>query len=393
MAVIGVGMHPFGRFPEKRLPMLGAEAVLAALGDAALRPSDIPIAYSATTQAGMLAGQGILREAGISGIPVTNVENGCASGSSAFREAYLAVASGRYDIALAVGAEKLEQVVIPGMGRPDGISREHLTQLLELGEVMGYVETVPEGHVGTVLMPGVFAMLAMEHMQRYGSTVEHFARVSVKNHEHALANPNAHRRRRITVEDVLASRPISEPLTLYMCCPTGDGAAAVVLSSMEVARRHSRRPIRIAASALASAPYSSRDLALMDVNSVSANCAREAYAEAGLGPEDLDIVELHDAFAPAEMLHYESLGLCAEGESGRLLDEGVTRLGGRLPVNTSGGLLAQGHPFGATGLAQVCELVWQLRGRAGERQVPGAKVGLAHCLGMSAACAVHILTR
>jgi acetyl-CoA acetyltransferase len=320
-----------------------------------------------------MTGQGILREIGATGIPVINVANACATGSTAFRDAYLGIAAGAFDTAIAVGVEKMGRGLLGGGGESEGFSTE--------------------GHVGSGLMPAVFGQAGVEHMRKYGTTVDQFAKCAAKNHKHSVHNPYSQYQNDMTVEDVLNARMVAWPNTLYMCCPTGDGAAAVVLASMDKARQYTTQPIKVAASALTSDPYTPRNPQMWDFNAVTRNAAQRAYEQAGLGPQDLSLVELHDCFSTAEILHYENLGLCGEGEAGALIDSGETYVGGRIPVNASGGLVSKGHPLGATGVANIVEVVWHLRGQAGNRQVEGAKTGLAHVVGLGSACTVHILTK
>jgi acetyl-CoA C-acetyltransferase len=245
--------------------------------------------------------------------------------------------------------------------------------------------------MGLVSLPSKYAMIARKHMEQYGTTVEQLAKVSVKNHKNGCYNPYSQYQVALTLEEVLNSRMISKPLTLYQCAPTGDGIAAVVLCAKNKARKYTNRPlITLAGSALTSQVYVPDDPT--SIHAFTAKAASEAYEMSGCGPEDLDIVELHDCFSIAEICHYENLGLCNKGEGGRLLDEGQTEIGGRIPVNTSGGLLARGDPLGATGLAQIAEIVWQLRGEAAQRQVANPKVGLTHNLG-GLVCSVQILKR
>ncbi|MGH2585159.1 MAG: thiolase C-terminal domain-containing protein [Dehalococcoidia bacterium] len=373
--VVGVGMIKFGRYPDQDIGTLGAQAVIEALRDAGLAMKDIQILCSGNLYQTNMSGQRVLQHVGMTGIPDYNVANACASGSTAFREAYFAVASGAYDVAMAVGTEQMGKMGL--LGAPADPS------------------TSPEGVLGTGLMPGVFGMAGMEHMRTYGTTVQQFAKVSVKNHRHATMNPLSQYQNELTLEEVLNARMIAHPNTLYMCCPTGDGAAAAIVVSAKKAREIAGAGpmIRVAASALTTNPFTQRDLTFMDINTMTRNAAREAYQQAGMTSEDLSSVELHDCFATAEILHYENLGLCGDGEGGRMIDESRTSLGGDIPVNTSGGLLSKGHPIGATGVANVCEIVWQLRGQAGARQVEGHKAGLAHTIGLGSACAVHVLTR
>lgn len=372
--VLGVGMIKFGRYPDKDVPQLGAEAALLALKDAGMTIRDIELLVCGNLfQANAMNAQRILQQIGQTGIPALNVSNACATGSTAFREAYLGVASGMYDVTMAVGVEQMGKMGLLGGGARSG------------GESV-------EGVLGSGLMPAVFGQAGVEHMRKYGTTVEQFAKVSVKNHKHSVHNPLSQYQVEVSLEDVLKSRMVAYPNTLYMCCPTGDGAAAAILVSADKVKQYTNKPIKVACSVLTSDPWTERDLTMPDVNTLTRNAAKQAYEKAGLGPKDLDLVELHDCFATAELLHYENLGLCGEGEAGRMIDEGRTALGGEIPVNVSGGLLSKGHPLGATGVANIYEIVTQLRGQAGTRQVEGAKVGLAHVIGLGSACTIHILT-
>jgi acetyl-CoA acetyltransferase len=370
--VAGTAMIRFGRYPDRDVPDLGAEAVLLALKDAGLAMRDVELlAAGCLFQANAMVGQRILQEVGQTGIPVINVANACATGSTAFREAWMAVASGEHDVALAVGVEQMGKMGLLGGGGGSGIRTE--------------------GVIGSGLMPAVFGQAGMEHMRKYGTTREHFAKVAVKNHKHSTRNPLSQYQNEVALEDVLNARMVAYPNTLYMCCPTGDGAAAAVVVSPERARQIGAK-VKVLASILTSDPWTERDLTLPDVNTLTRNAARKAWERSGVGPDDLDLVELHDCFATAELLHYENLGLCKDGEAGRMIDEGETAHGGRVPVNVSGGLLSKGHPLGATGVANITEVVHHLRGTAGARQVEGAKAGLAHVIGLGSACTIHILT-
>ncbi|WP_332813841.1 thiolase C-terminal domain-containing protein [Ramlibacter sp.] len=367
--VLGVGLTKFGRFPERTVESLAAEAVVSALEDAGVEWREVEQFYAAHVNQGVAAGQRVVKEIGPSGIPVLNVENCSAAASTALREASLAVRSGEFDLVVVAGFEKMQHGVLLNV----------------------HPEDSPEVAMGTTVLPMRFSLMAMEHMSRYGTTVEQFAKVTVKNRDHAVHNPKAQYPSPITLERVLESRMISDPITIFQCSPTTDGAAAAVVCSEDYLRRkakHARRAVRMVASGLAS---DVDELAFnrFNLETVRRN-ARTVYEKAGLGPEDLDVVETHDCFSVAELLAYESLGLCAEGESGKLIDDGSTRIGGRLPVNPSGGLIGKGHPLGATGLSQVAEIVTQLRGEAGARQVEGAKVGLTSNMGMWSSC-IHML--
>ncbi len=374
--ILGADMIRFGRHPDRTPFQLAAEAALLALDDAGLAIRDVEAVYAGSTfnSASMVA-QRMLQLIGQTGAECVNVANACAAGATAVRQAIMAVKSGEYDVVLAVGLEK----------NPRGLMGGPLTE-----------GPPPEGLFGSVAPPSIFAEAGMVHASRHGTTIEQFARVAVKNHHHSTMNPKAAYQHETPLEEVLASEMIAWPLTKLMCSPNVDGAAAIIVVSEKKARELGMaRAVRIRGSALVSDPYEARSPEMFDPNSVTRLAVSKAYAMAGVGPEDLDLVELHDCFATAELLHYENLGLCGEGEAGRLIDSGETALGGRLPVNVSGGLLAKGHPIAATGVANLVEIVQHLRGEAGARQVTGAKIGLAHVLGFAAvsASAVHILEK
>ena len=369
--ILGAGMHPFGRFPDKTLAEIGSDACLGALQDANVEWQEVQAAYCGHVYGPSTVGQSVLSELGHSGIPIWNIANSCASGSSAFVLAYQAVATGLYDIALALGFERMQR-----------------------GYIDNLEPTSPERIMGLAPEPAMYAMMARRHMEEYGTTIEQLAKVSVKNHKNGVLNPMSQYKKEFTVEEVLDSKMVCPPITLYQCCPTGEGAAAVVVCNKRVAKKHIHGPfVSVAASILVSQTYVRAEP--QDITKRTIRASRQAYEIAGIGPEDLDLVELHDAFTIGEISHYESLGLCQKGEGGRLISEGVTELGGRIPVNPSGGLLAKGHPMGATGIAQLAELVWQLRGLAGQRQIDNARIGLAHCLGGlgGGVCTVNILKK
>ena len=378
VAIGGVGMLKYGRYPDKYVHELGAEAVLEACKDAGISVKDVQLLVSGNLlQARFMVGQRILQQIGQTGVPVVNVANACATGSTAVREAFLAVGSGACDVAVAVGSEQMGKMGLLAGRSDDPYGRGHTT----------------EGHVGSGTMPWVFGMAGVEHMRKYGTTFEQFAKVAYKNHKHSVLNPLAQYQQEFSLEEIMNARMITWPNTIYMCCPTGDGAGAVVLMSADKARQHTSAPVILAASILTSDPWGERDLALADISTLTRMAAKQAYEQAGIGPEDLDLVELHDCFATAELVHYENLGLCGDGEGGRGIDEGWFTYGGKTPVNVSGGLLSRGHPLGATGACGIAEVVWHLRGQAGKRQVEGAKVGLAHVIGMGSACTVNIMKR
>lgn len=367
VVVLGVGMTQFGKHPDKGIKELGEEGAYKAMKDAGVRPKDIQAAYCGY-MLGRLSGQEAspghiaLNQVGIRGIPITRVENGCASGSFAFREAWIGIASGLYDVAMAIGIEKMT-------GAP---TQETLKAMA------GGSDSELEGIYG-ITFPGIFAMIARRHMEQYGTKREQLAMVSVKNHSNGCLNPYAQYKEEYTIEDVLNSRSIARPLNLLDCCPISDGCACVILASKEAARRFSSKPIDIVASAHTTGTYDDDK----EITSFEATRrgAKQAYEMAGLGPQDIDVAEVHDCFTIAEIIHYEDLSFCKKGEGGPFVEAGHSQIGGKTPVNPSGGLLSKGHPIGATGLAQIVEIVEQLRGQCGPRQVQDAKVGMAHCLG------------
>lgn len=374
--VVGTDMIKFGRFPERSVPELGAQAALMALDDCGLTIQDCQALYSGNLfEASAGVGQRILREIGQTGIPVVNTANACATGATAFREGWMAIKAGVYDIVLCVGSEQMGSGLLGGGGGSKGIPTE--------------------GLLGSGTMPSVFAHVGLEHTRKYGTTFEQFAKVSVKNHHHSTLNPKAMYQKETPLEEVMGAEMISYPNTKLMCSVNVDGSAAAVLCSEKKARELGLmgRAVKVRASALASDPYTPRNIAMMDFNAVTRLAARTAYEMAGLGPDDIDLIELHDCFATAEIVHYENLGLCRDGDAGRLIDTGETQLGGRIPVNVSGGLLSKGHPLGATGIANIYEVTTHLRREAGNRQVEGARIGLTHVVGAGSACAVHILEK
>ncbi len=375
--IAGVGMTRFMKYPDKGLKELGAEAARAAVADAGLQLGDIEVAYVGNCAAGLVTGQESIRgqvvlgTIGVGKIPIINVENACASGSTAFMQACLAVTAGVADTVLALGVEKLSH---PDKTRSfaafaGAMDVDELQELIaELAKKAGD----GAGQSRSMFMD-VYAQAARAHMQAYGTTKRQFAAVSAKNSFHGSLNPRAQFREALSVEDVLNDRLIVEPLTRSMCSPIGDGAAAAVVVSPAKARELGlTKPVRVRSLVMHSG-WNHAD----DEPDTVGLCAKDAYEESGVGPEDLDVVEVHDASAPGEIMAYEALGLCAKGEGGRLVEEGHTKLGGRLPVNTSGGLLRKGHPVGATGLAQITELSEQLQGRSGDRQVEGARLAMA----------------
>lgn len=386
--VAGVGMTRFGKHMDRGMKSLGGEAVLAALKDAGLEGADLQAAWMANAAGGlitgqeMIGGQVILRGVGIGRIPVINVENACASASSAFHQAAAMVSAGLYDVALAVGTEKLyhenKAKTFAAFGAAVDVEafQEIMANLKKNAEASGAKSASSGAGKNRSMFMDIYASAARNHMKQFGTTAEQFAAVSAKNSFHGSLNDRAQFREEMTVDEVLAAPMIAEPLTRPMCSPIGDGAAAAILVSEKKARELGlTKPVKVVSASLHSGWDQRPD---DEVRNVSELCARNAYEEAGIGPAELSLVELHDASAPAEVMAYEYLGLCSEGEGGPLVESGATRLGGRVPVNTSGGLLRKGHPVGATGIAQVVELTEQLQGRAGNRQVEGASIGLAH---------------
>jgi acetyl-CoA acyltransferase len=369
--IAGTGMTHFGKQLERSLRSLSEEAVADALADAGAEPDDIGFVFFSNAVAGLITGQACvpgqsaLRHTGLLGIPIVNVENACASGSTAFTLACTALAAGSVDIAIVVGAEKLSH---PDKAR----SFAAFSSGYDQEEPPTIVPESGNGSPARSVFMDVYAHVAREYMDRSGATLEDLAQVAVKAHNHGALNPKAQYGDRVTVAEVLGSRLVSDPLTLLMCSPLSDGAAALVLANDRGLERLDADPVRVLASVL----VSGRDRRNGDV-SAPERAAQAAYLQAGLGPDAIDVIELHDAAAPAELIVCEELGLCEPGDAPGLLRSGATALGGRIPINPSGGLQSKGHPVGATGCAQLVELADQLRGRCGARQVVGAQVGLA----------------
>lgn len=382
IVIIGVGMTRFGKFLDRNLQDLGTEAVWSAVEDASIPPKDIEIAYVANGLAPQLTelkgtiGQHVLGAAGFFGIPIINVENACSSGSTALRSACLEVASGNYDVALALGVEKL-----------------YCADTAKSAEAMS--SGTPYAKFG-FMFPALYAMNLKKWMATNSVTQQHFAKVTVKNSKNGSLNPNAQFRKALSMEDVLNSRIIAYPLTLYMCSTMGDGGAAAIICTRDKAAKYTSKPlIEVAACEIVSGTVT---VPGQPHEPIETRAAERAYKKAGIGPEDVNVAEVHDGMAPAELMIYEELGLCKPGESGKMIDEGKTDLTGSIPVNPSGGLAAKGHPVAATGLAQVAEIVWQLRGEAGDRQVNDPKIGLIENAGGwviddNAVCAVTILKK
>jgi len=381
--IAGVGMTNFGKHMTTTLKGLAGQAITAAVADAGLSLSDLQCAYMANGAGGviqgqeMISGQVALRELGVGKIPVINVENACATSSTAFNQACAMVTGGMYDTVLVCGFEKLIHedkmrtfAAFEGavdIENPDGA----MDTLRSLSALAG-VPVEEDRSMRSVFMD-IYSLMAKGYMKEYGATREQFAAVTAKNSFHGSLNSRAQFRKVMTVEEVLAAREIVDPLTLPMCSPIGDGAAAVIVVSERKAKEMAlSNPVKVLSSALATGwDHGGED-------SLGTFTAQQAYEAASIGPDELSLVELHDASAPSEIMAYEYLGLCGKGAGSQFLEEGHTRLGGRVPVNVSGGLLRKGHPIGATGTAQIVELTEQLRGTSGKRQVEGARFGLAH---------------
>ena len=391
--ILGTHMTRFARYPDKDVVDLAAEASIAALEDGNVTIHDMDVlAAGSLFNAGTGIGQRIQKQIGQTGIPVFNVANACATGATAVRTVYLSIKAGEADLGLAVGVEQMGK-----MGLLGGAGAKKEKKVFEPSGRYGAVTGI-DGYIGTEGMPGVFAQAGMEYANTYdGVGFEQFARVAYKNHLHSTLNPLAQYRKEFSMEEIMASPTMSYPNTLLMCCPTGDGAAAAVLVSgrrlkaMPAALR--KRAVKISASVLTSDPYTEASQVQPDVNTLTRNAAAKAYETAGVGPQDLDLVELHDCFATAELIHYDNLGLCEPGAAGDFIDSGAPFRDGTTPVNVSGGLISKGHPIGATGVANVFEVTTHLRGEAGDRQIPDAKVGLAHVIGLGSACAIHVLEK
>jgi acetyl-CoA acetyltransferase len=390
--ILGISMTKFGKRPDTDVTGLGSEAVRAALADAEVSMRDIGVLAAGTMRGPVNFGQLVQKQVGQTGIPVYNVQNACATGATALRTAMMAIKAGEADFGLAFGAEKLAGAGLLG-GEPAAEPGPVWTPAGRQGAIMGL-----DGLVNTDKMPGVFAQIGMEYGHRYGGvTFDLFARISEKNHWHSTLNPLASYSKAFSKDQIMNDVMIAYPNTRPMCSANCDGAAAAVLVSDARLRTLSpgqrRRAVKISASVLTSDPYEPGCQVLPNVNTLTRQAARTAYDAAGVTPDDLDLVELHDCFATAELVHYDNLMLCPEGGAVDFFESRAPFRDGRLPVNVSGGLESKGHPIGATGIANVWELATHLRGEAGPRQIADAKVGLAHVIGLGSACAVHILER
>jgi len=377
VCVIGVGMTKFERC-DRDFTDLVHEAVRGALEMSGTSPDDLEQAYAGYVNGMSTQGQRALYGMGIGGLPVYNVNNYCSTGSTALHLGYQAIASGMNECVLAFGFEKMNK----------GPLEKQLLGLEEIGK---------EADKGAPpIAARMFGDGGRQHMELYGTTKEQFAKVSVKNHRHSVNNPRSQYRDACTLDEVLASRLVYDPLTILQCCPTSDGAGAAILCSEEYANKHGiSRPVKIVAQAMTTdkmEDFAMGSLGWIGVG-MSKRAAQKVYEQAGIGPDDIDVIELHDCFSTNELVTYESLQLCPEGQGGRLIDEDQVTYGGKWVVNPSGGLLSKGHPLGATGLAQCAELVWQLLGKAEKRQVENAKIGLQHNVGLGGACVVTMYQR
>ncbi len=390
--ILGIHMTDFGKHRDKDTLDLGSEAVGGALRDAGVGMRDIGVLAAGNLIGNPGYGQMLQKQIGQTGIPVFNVSNACATGATALRVAMMAVKAGETDMGLAVGVEKLS-----GAGLLTGSAAKQQGSTWERHGRFGAVTDL-DGRVGTETMPGVFAQIGMEYNHHYGGAdFELFAGIAEKNHAHSTLNPKAAYQKRFTLEQIMNDVMIAYPNTRSMCSANCDGAAAAVVVSEAKLRSLSldqqRRAVKISASVLTSDPWQEACQVLPDINTLTRQAAQQAYEQAGVGPEDLDLVELHDCFATAELVHYDNLGLCEPGNAVDFFKSGATWRDGRLPVNVSGGLESKGHPVSATGIANIWEIATHLRGEAGDRQIEGARVGLAHVIGLGSACGVHILEK
>lgn len=360
VVVLGIGQSRFGKFKDLTATELGTEAALAAIADAGIDPRELQVAYGARAVDGSTTVQDILKNVGVTQIEMNNIENACGSGISAVNLLWRDIANGVYDVGIAIGTEAM-------------------TTSSLAGKLLGANKDDINGQVG-MTMPGYFALMARRFMDATGATAEDLAYPSWKNHKNGCLNPYAMYKKEFTIEQIVNSRMISDPITLYECCPTTDGAAAVIYCTEEFARKYTSKPVKVAASKLVSSCYEDPNADITGF-AMPKKLAKAVYEMAGIGPEDVDCVELHDAFSPEEIWAYSDLGLCREDDVLSFMRAGSAEIGGRCAVNASGGLLSLGHPLGASGVRVVCEIALQLRGQAGAHQVSGAKVGLAQMMG------------
>lgn len=374
VVVAGIGVTRFGQYTDRGFIDLGVEAVGRALDDAGVEWRDIQRVYcGAMAPTGPFAGNRVGQELGVTGVPIVNLDNASASGNSAFHHAYLAIATEQCDVALAMGVGQNGRTLAGGAG-PDLRERSRAAAQA----------------TGNAMV--IFSLAAQRRMAEFGTKPETFGRIAMKSKEYGYLNPNSQIQRRYTLEEIMTARMIAEPLTLPMCCPVGDGGGAAVLMSRQKAERIARQPlVKVAGSYMKGQIFQQRQA--WSEGPTLAVAAREFYTATGVGPEDLDVVQLHDATSSEELDYYECLELCKPGEADGLVHDGATGPGGRIPVNTDGGLTTRGHPLGPTGLAQVHEIVLQLRGEAGPRQVEHAKTGLIQQTGAGTVCFLHLLQR
>jgi acetyl-CoA acyltransferase len=389
--ILGINMTKFGKHADKDIVDLASMAAMAALADGGVTMKDIGVMAAGNLMGGGGVAQQIQKQIGQTGIPAYNVSNACATGATALRVAIMSVKAGECDMGLAVGVEKLSGAGL--LGARDRKADANWTPSGRYGAVGS-----TDGRIGTETMPGVFAQVGMEYAHKYGNvTFDTFAKISEKNHAHSTLNPLAAYQKRFTLDEIKNDMMISYPNTRPMCSANCDGgAAAVVVSDAKLktlSLEQQRRAVKVSASVLTSDPWQEACQVLPDVNTLTRRAAEQAYAQAGVGPEDLDLVELHDCFATAELVHYDNLMLCKPGEAGSFFESGATWRDGTTPVNVSGGLQSKGHPIAATGIANIWEVCHHLRGEAGDRQIEGAKVGLAHVIGLGSACGIHILEK
>ena len=391
--ILGISMTKFGKHPDKDTIDLASEASMNALADAGVSMKDIGVLAAGNLMAaGAGIGQQLQKQIGQTGIPVFNVANACATGATALRVAIMAVKAGETDFGMAVGVEKLS-----GAGLLAGGARKKESDTWAPDGRYGAVAPI-DGRIGTDTMPGVFAQIGQEYGQKYGGTsFELFAKISEKNHAHSTLNPLAAYNKRFTLDEIMNDVMIAYPNTRPMCSANCDGAAAAVVVSdsklKTLSLEQQKRAIKVSASILTSDPWQEACQVLPDVNTLTRMAAKQAYEQAGIGPDDLDLVELHDCFATAELVHYDNLMLCEEGGAVDFFNSGATWRDGKTPVNVSGGLESKGHPIAATGIANIWEVCHHLRGEAGDRQIEGARVGLAHVIGLGSACGVHVLEK
>jgi acetyl-CoA acyltransferase len=390
--ILGAAMTKFGRYTDKDVIDLASEASMNAMTDGGVTIHDMEVMGAGNLmEAASGIGQRIQKQIGQTGIPVYNVANACATGATAIRCVTMAIKAGEADMGLAVGCEQM------GKAGLLGASARSDKQVFEPSGRYGAVMSV-EGRLGTTLMPGVFSQAGMEYAGEHdGVGFEQFAKVAEKNHAHSTLNPLAQYQKAFSLDQIMGADMMAYPNTLLMCCPTGDGAAALVLVSEErlksLSAEQRKRAVKLSASVMTSDPWTETDQVQPDVNTLTRAAADQAYEESGVDPKDLDLVELHDCFATAELIHYDNLRLCGPGEAGKFIDERGPWRDGSTPVNVSGGLISKGHPLGATGVANLYEVTTHLRGEAGDRQVDGAKVGLTHVIGLGSACVVHVLEK